>query len=181
MGKISEALSPFHKDFILKQKMFFVATAPKGGLINLSPKGLDSFRILDDTSVLWLNLTGSGNETAAHLLEDSRMTIMMNAFEGPPMILRLYGQARSIHPRDDEWLQYITMFEPSLAARQLILLKVEKVMTSCGFGVPLMEYQGDREQLPKWADKKGEEGVQAYWREKNTVSLDGKPTGLFSD
>ncbi len=179
MGKKSEKIEPFHKEFIAKQKVFFVATAPADGFINLSPKGSDSFRIVDDQTIVWLNLTGSGNETAAHLLEDKRMTIMMNAFEGPPMILRIYGQATAIHHRDAKWESYIGLFEDAISARQVIELKIEMVMTSCGFGVPVMEFKEERKQLDAWANKKGQEGVHAYWKEKNVVSLNGKPTGLF--
>lgn len=181
MGKNSTSLNPFHTEFIAKQKIFFVATAPKEGYINLSPKGIDSFRVMDETTVVWLNLTGSGNETAAHLLEDNRMTIMMNAFEGPPLILRIYGEAYSIHSRDEEWKDYIGLFGQTMGARQLIKLKVERVQTSCGFGVPIMEFKEERTQLKDWAIKKGEDGLEAYQREKNQRSMNGKPTGLFTD
>lgn len=178
MGNKSTSLNKHHKQFIEQQKLFFVATAAPTGYINLSPKGTDSFRVVNDTRVVWLNLTGSGNETAAHVLEDSRMTIMMNAFEGNPMILRLYGQARVIHKRDEDWEKYNSLFEPNIGARQIFELDIEMVQTSCGFGVPLMEYKGDRTELERWTDKKGEAGVLAYQLEKNTISLNGKPTGL---
>lgn len=181
MGSKSTSLSKHHKQFIEEQKMFFVATAPVEGFINLSPKGMDSFRVIDDTTVVWLNLTGSGNETAAHLLEDSRMTIMMNAFEGNPMILRLYGSAEVIHERDAEWSQLIGLFQDVLGARQIFKLHIELVQTSCGFGVPIMQYQSDRTELRKWSEKKGDSGIRAYHQEKNVVSLNGKPTGLFED
>ena len=181
MGSKSQTLSQHHKQFIENQKIFFVATAPIDGFINLSPKGTDSFRIIDDQTIAWLNLTGSGNETAAHVIEDPRMTIMMNAFEGNPMILRLYGQARVLHQRDEEWKHYIGLFEKVLGTRQLFVMDIEMVQTSCGFGVPVMEFKHNRSELSKWAEKKGESGIKAYHEEKNTVSLNGKPTGLFED
>ncbi|MFT5725122.1 MAG: hypothetical protein ACI9JN_002245 [Bacteroidia bacterium] len=181
MGKSTTYLTQHHKDFIASQKVFFVATSPLDGFINLSPKGVDSFRIIDDTTIVWLNLTGSGNETAAHLLEDSRMTIMMNAFEGNPMIHRLYGEAKAIHQRDAQWESYFQLFTETLGARQIIEMKLEKVMTSCGFGVPVMEYNQDRTALRSWAEKKRTEGLLLYHKEKNVTSLNGKPTGLFED
>lgn len=181
MGKQGSELTPFHIDFIKKQKVFFVATAPKDGFINLSPKGMDSFRVLNEKSIVWMNLTGSGNETAAHLLEDPRMTIMMNAFEGAPMILRLYGNAKAVHVRDDDWAKYAALFPTMPGIRQFIVLELEKVMTSCGFGVPVMEYRGDRKELTNWAEKKGEDGLSAYQLEHNWVSLNGKPTGLLEN
>lgn len=182
MGAKYPHLKSQHQDFIAKQQLYFVATAPNEGWLNLSPKGIDSLRVLNENQVLWLNLTGSGNETAAHLLDDSRMTIMFCAFAGAPTILRLYGSARSIHPADErEWSQWLPLFPQTNGARQLILLEIELVHTSCGFGVPLYEYQGQREELIKWAEKKGEEGVRDYWNKKNRISMDGKPTGLFPE
>jgi hypothetical protein len=154
---------------------------PSDGFINLSPKGMDAFRIVDDKTVVWLNLTGSGNETAAHLLEDDRMTIMMCAFEENPLILRMYGSAFAIHPRDDEWAQYIALFPNYLGARQLIKLNVELIMSSCGFGVPIMPFERNRTEMEKWAIKKGDDGIAAYWTEKNQVSLNGRPTGLLKN
>lgn len=165
--------------FIERQKMFFVATAAADGWINLSPKGMDSFRIVDTNSVIWLNLTGSGNETAAHLLSDPRMTIMFCAFEGDPLILRLYGNAQVIHPRDMGWRRHIELFGDQPGARQIIVMQIVLVQTSCGFAVPLYEYQGDRTLLADWANKKGREGIEKYWFDKNQLSLDGKPTGIF--
>jgi len=167
--------------FIWKQQMFFVATAPADGYVNLSPKGLDSLRILDPNTVVWLNVTGSGNESAAHVLENGRMTIMFCAFEGKPMILRLYGQARVIHQRDEEWDAMFAHFDGLAGARQMFVLNIELVLTSCGMGVPLFDYHGQRTQLVEWAEKKGLDGLEEYWERKNQVSLDGKPTGIFSD
>jgi len=174
MGEKYSALKPVHIEFIQKQKMFFVATAPKSGRINLSPKGLDTFKILDANRILWLNLTGSGNETAAHLSEDNRMTVMFNAFEGNPLILRLYGTARTVHPDEHEWNNLIKHFPELPGNRQIIDMKVDTVHTSCGFGVPLYEFKGERGELIKWAEKKGEKGILEYQKEKNSISMDGK-------
>jgi hypothetical protein len=178
MGKQFTEIEPSLKAFIEEQKVFFVATAAPEGRVNLSPKGMDTLRILDSKRVVWLNLTGSGNETAAHLLESNRMTVMFCAFEGKPNILRLYGTAKAIHPRDEAWAEFIDLFPPLPGARQLFDMTVELVQTSCGFGVPLMEYVGDRPTLIDWAAKKGEDQLRTYRQQKNTLSLDGKPTGL---
>jgi hypothetical protein len=166
------------KRFIEAQPLFFVATAAPEGRVNLSPKGLDTLRILDAGRLLWLNLTGSGNETAAHLLRDPRMTLMFCAFEGDPLILRLYGRARVVHQSDEEWVALYSRFDPTPGARQLIDMQVELVQTSCGMGVPLMEYRGQRPELVDWARNKGDDGLRDYWREKNLVSIDGLPSGI---
>ncbi len=181
MGKTYPEISKKHQEFIQAQQMFFVATAPKGGHLNLSPKGLESLRIINSNRVLWLNYTGSSNETAAHLREDDRMTIMFCAFEGDPKILRLYGHARTIHPRDEGWETLLRHFPDTAGARQLIEMDVDLVHTSCGFGVPLYSYVGQRDTLIRWIDKKGEEGIAQYWADRNVQSLDGKPTGIFED
>lgn len=178
MARKYQEILPHLQRFIEAQPLFFVATAAPQGRVNLSPKGLDSLRILDGRRLLWLNLTGSGNETAAHLRQDPRMTLMFCAFEGDPMILRLYGRARVVHQVDDDWVGLYSHFEPVPGARQLIDMQVELVQTSCGMGVPLMEYRGQRPHLPEWAMKKGDEGLRDYWREKNRTSLDGQPTGI---
>ena len=179
MAKKFEALTPRHIEFIKAQKIFFVATAAEDGLINLSPKGLDSLRVLDDNRVIWLNLTGSGNETAAHLKKVNRMTIMFCAFDGKPSILRLYGTVNVYHRRDAEWNNYIELFPPQLGARQLMEVNIDMVQTSCGYAVPLMEFKEDRTVLDDWAAHKGEEGIKEYWKEKNTASLDGFPTDIL--
>lgn len=181
MGQRFDKISDKHRAFIEKQHMFFVATAAKDGRVNLSPKGLDSLRVLDEQTAVWLNGTGSGNETAAHLLDNLRMTLMFCAFEGNPLILRLYGQAETYHPRDDEWEAYIGLFPELRSARQIYKLHVDLVQTSCGFGVPLYSFEGDREQMHSWAETKGEEGIHAYWVEKNQLSLDGQPTQIFGE
>ena len=167
------------QNFITNQNIFFVATAMREGRINLSPKGMDSFRILGPNRIIWLNLTGSGNETAAHLKKHDRMTIMFCAFEGKPLILRLYGTAKSYHERDGEFHKHIKAFPDSFGARQIIDMEIESVQTSCGFGVPNMEFKENRTMLKTWAEKKGEEGLRDYWKEKNSVSIDGHDTGIF--
>ncbi|WP_428635162.1 pyridoxamine 5'-phosphate oxidase family protein [Sedimenticola sp.] len=166
-------------DFIGHQKLFFVATAAADGRINLSPKGMDSLRVLDERRVIWLNVTGSGNETAAHVQELPRMTLMFCAFEGNPMILRLYGTARVIHTYDAEWETLYSHFNPLPGARQIFDLAVDLVQTSCGMAVPFLDYVGEREQLLDWTEKKGEAGIRDYWQERNQQSLDGKPTHIL--
>jgi hypothetical protein len=178
MAKQYSDISETLQDFIRAQKIFFVATAAKDGRVNVSPKGMDTFRIMDKNKVAWLNLTGSGNETAAHLQDINRMTIMFCAFEDSPMILRLYGTADVIHTKDAAWTEKTALFPERAGSRQIFELKVDLVQTSCGFGVPLFDYQGDRDNLTAWATNKGEEGIQKYWGEKNQVSMDGKPTGI---
>ena len=164
--------------FIEAQPMFFVATAASEGRVNLSPKGGDTLRVLGPDRLAWMNLTGSGNETAAHVLETNRMTLMFCAFEGPPMILRLYGSASIAHPGDARWSELAPMFPRRLGARQLFELSLDLVQTSCGFGVPLLEHRGEREAMEQWAERKGQAGIEAYWRDKNRYSIDGLPTDL---
>ncbi|MDX2469402.1 MAG: pyridoxamine 5'-phosphate oxidase family protein [SAR324 cluster bacterium] len=165
--------------FIEKQKIFFVSTVPNEGRINLSPKGHESFYILNDNEVCFLNLVGSGNETEGHLKEDPRITIMFCSFEKSPNILKIYGQGRSITPRSPEWETLYSKMKTEQGARQIIAIKIDSVQTSCGYSVPFFEYQGERETLRKWAEKKGDIGVAEYMREKNVTTIDGKPTGLF--
>jgi hypothetical protein len=179
MGRRFDQLEDRHIAFIGEQKMFFVATAAPAGRINLSPKGMDSFRVLGPSRAVWLNVTGSGNETAAHLIEDPRMTVMFCAFQGPPVILRLYGQARAVHRRDADWDELFALFEPLPGSRQIFDLSIEIVQTSCGFGVPLYAYEGERGQMEAWAIAQGEEGLKAYWAQKNATSIDGLPTRLI--
>ena len=171
---MSEALMTF----IEAQQVFFVGTAPQEGRINVSPKGRDSLKVMSPTRVVWLNLTGSGNETAAHVAENGRMTIMFCSFTEKPLILRLYGQARAVHPRDAEWQALSSLFAPVIGARQVIDMEVDLVHTSCGWGVPICEYVSERQKLQEWADGKGTEGIKQYWLEKNSISIDGKPTGI---
>lgn len=179
MGQRHTELSGKLEQFIQRQKMFFVATAAGDGRINISPKGMDSLRVPGPNRVVWLNLTGSGNETAAHLLENDRMTVMFCAFEGEPLILRLYGHARIVHPRDPAWQELIGLFPSLPGARQIVDLDVDLVQTSCGAGVPLFEFKAERQELRHWLDNKGEDGIRQYWEQKNRLSLDGRPTGIL--
>ena len=168
-----------HRSFIEQQKIFFVGTAAKDGRVNISPKGMDSLRVLGSNHIVWLNLTGAENETAAHLIETTRMTVMWCAFEANPMILRAYGNATAIHPRDARWDGLAALFPVLPGTRQIFDLTVDQVLKSCGMAVPLFEFRGPREALVHWAEKKGESGFKEYWREKNQVSLDGKPTRIL--
>lgn len=167
------------KAFIRAQHLYFVGTAGAQGHVNVSPKGMDSFRILDDSTVAWLNLTGSGNETAAHVLENGRMTVMFCSFDKQPLIMRLFGLATVIHPRDARWAELSALFPAHPGARQVFVLALELVLTSCGYGVPYYRLEGERPTLTKWAENRGEAGIRDYWAEKNTKSIDGKDTGIF--
>jgi len=178
MGQRYSEISDKLKQFIEDQKIFFVGTATADSRVNISPKGMDSLRVLDKNRVMWLNVTGSGNETAAHIQEKTRMTIMFAAFEGSPMILRLYGNANVIHKNHSEWNESYSLFNPLPGARQIFDLTVDLVQTSRGMGVPFFEYVEEREQLKNWASKKGESGIKEYWLEKNQISLDGNPTHI---
>jgi len=181
MAKFYSDLDASLQNFIKEQKIFFTATAPQKGRINLSPKGIDSFRCIDNKTVAYLDLTGSGNETSAHLNEDSRMTIMFCSFSDNPLILRLYGQGKLIRPRDKEWQTFYSLFKPLPGERQIIVLEVDSAQTSCGFGVPVYEFKEERKTLIEWANKKGEQGIYEYWEAKNLKSIDGLPTKLLED
>ncbi len=180
MGKQYSEIPDKLKQFIGDQKIFFVGTATADSKVNISPKGMDSLLILDKNRVIWLNVTGSGNETSAHIQENNRMTIMFAAFEGKPMILRLYGKAKVVHQNDSEWEGLYSLFKPIPGARQIFDLSVDLVQTSCGMAVPFFDYVEERDQLKNWALKKGEKGVKEYWQEKNQHSLDGIPTNIIS-
>jgi hypothetical protein len=180
MGKHYEELSEKHTQFITEQKIFFVGTATADSRVNVSPKGMDSLRVLGKNRVAWLNVTGSGNETSAHIQLNSRMTIMFCAFEGAPLILRLYGTAKVVHKNDVEWNALFPLFEPLAGARQIFDLAIDLVQTSCGMAVPYYSYEGDRELLQDWAAKKGDEGLKMYWEEKNQISLDNIPTNIMT-
>ena len=179
MGKRSDKISKKQQEFIAGQKMFFVGTAAEDGRVNVSPKGMDTLKVLGPNRVIWLNLTGSGNETAAHVLQNERMTIMFCSFEGNPLILRLYGTARVYHQRDPEYDEFISAFPSITGSRQIFDMHVELVQNSCGFGVPLYSYEGQRTLLEEWAQDKGEEGIKDYWEQKNTKSLDDFDTNIF--
>jgi len=178
MGQRYTELSDKLKKFVEEQKIFFVGTATTDGRVNISPKGMDSLRVLGKNRVVWLNVTGSGNETSAHVQENPRMTLMFAALEGNPRILRLYGEANVIHTTDPEWQELFALFEPLPGARQLFDISIDLVHTSCGMAVPFFDYVGEREQLNDWAAKKGDQGIKAYWAEKNQLSIDGKPTRI---
>ena len=179
MAEQYEKLDEKHRAFIEAQHLYFVGTAGAEGYVNVSPKGMDSFRILDDSTIAWLNLTGSGNETAAHALENGRMTVMFCSFDKQPMIMRLYGQALAVHPRDARWAELAALFPANVGARQVFILDLDLVQTSCGYAVPYYKYKGERPTLSKWADSHGESGVKEYWADKNTRSIDDKDTGIF--
>ena len=179
MAKFYTSITKRLQSFIEKQKMFFVATAPSNGRVNLSPKGMDSFRVVNENKVLWLNVTGSGNETAAHLLENNRITIMFCSFEGAPNILRLYGKGKEIKPNDTEWKSVISLFPEIPGTRQIFEIDVESAQTSCGMSIPFYDYKGERNELNDWAKEKGESGIQQYWKEKNQTSIDGFPTHIL--
>ena len=181
MSEKFSKLSPSLIAFIENQHMFFVGTARSSGTVNVSPKGMDSLRILNPNKLIWLNYTGSGNESAAHIIENPRMTIMLCSFELKPLILRIYGNAQSIHPRDELWHEYLNLFPEKSGARQFFIMDIDLVQTSCGFAVPFYKYKEDRNALVKWSGPKGEEGIEAYWQEKNQHSIDGFPTEILKD
>ncbi len=180
MGQRYDAISDTHRTFIEQQKLFFVGTADVDGRVNISPKGMDSLRVLGPNRVIWLNVTGSGNETAAHVEAVPRMTIMFAAFEGAPNIMRLYGTPRAVHRNDADWAELTALLPDIPGARQVFDLHVDLVQTSCGMAVPLYEYKADRELLRKWATRQGPEGLDAYREQKNQHTLDGKPTGILA-
>ena len=179
MGSRTKEISEKQQEFIADQKMFFVGTAASEGRVNVSPKGMSTLRVLRPNKVVWLNLTGSGNETAAHLLQNDRITLMFCAFEGKPKILRLYGNAKVYHQRDSEYDDYIALFPEIEGSRQIITIEVDLVQKSCGFGVPLYDYQSERGLLGNWAAKKGKEKLEKYWADNNVKSLDGFETKIF--
>ncbi|AFY71250.1 pyridoxamine 5'-phosphate oxidase-related FMN-binding protein [Thalassoporum mexicanum PCC 7367] len=181
MAKFYDRLTTELHKFIAKQQMFFVATAPNEGRINLSPKGMDTCLCLDDQTLAYLDLTGSGNETAAHILENGRITIMFCSFATKPLILRLYGQGEVIKPRDRKWPELIDQFPALPGVRQIICLHIESLQTSCGFAVPVYEFQEHRQKLVEWAEKKGDRGIENYWRKNNLQSIDGLPSNLLED
>jgi hypothetical protein len=180
MGKLYESLAEV-RDFVLAQRLFFVASAPlsASGHVNLSPKGMDSFRIVGEREVAYLDYNGSGVETLAHLRENGRVVLMFCAFEGSPKIVRLWGKGRAVEPGDPEYADSIRHFEPEAMVRSVIRVEVERIGDACGFGVPRYEYVGDRDQLLLWSERKGEDGVRVYQGQKNRVSIDGLP-GLAS-
>lgn len=182
MAKVFESIDRRFSEFILEQKIFFTASAAADGRVNISPKDRSSLRILGENRVAYIDQTGSGNETAAHLRLNRRLTLMFCALDGPPMILRLYGLA-SVLPRKSR--AYAELLDSAFGgveppgARQIIVLNIDRVQTSCGFGVPLFQYVGRRDTLRRWAEAKGETGLEEYRRLKNAESIDGFPTGIL--
>ncbi len=178
LGKQFAELLDKHIAFIEKQKIYFVGTAAECGSVNISPKGGDSLKVINSTQIAWLNLTGSGNESASHVIQNPRMTVMFCAFEGSPLILRAYGEARVLHCKDKAWREYSSLFPGSVAARQIFILDIHLVQSSCGMSVPYFTYEGDREDLAKWSEKQGSEGIKNYWLKKNQQSIDGFETEI---
>ena len=178
MAKQFPAFEEAHTRFIAEQHMFFVGTAAATGHVNVSPKGRDSLRVLGPNRLIWLNLTGSGNETAGHLAQVNRMTVMWCSYSTRPLILRAYGTARTLHHDAEGWDEMVALFGNPPGARQIYDMNVDLVQTSCGYAVPFMEFQSERDTLKTWAEGKGPEGIRAYWEEKNTKTLDGAPTGI---
>jgi len=179
MAKFLNKIDDKIRNFIGEQRMFFTASAPIDGRINLSPKGIDTFRCLDEKTVCYLDLTGSGNETAAHIAENGRLTVMFCSFSGAPLILRLYGTGEVVHQTSAKWNQLSALFDEYVGTRQIIILHVESLQTSCGFGIPLYEFKEDRKELIEWAKRKGEDGIRTYRRDNNRTSIDGLPTGIY--
>ncbi|MBS1802760.1 MAG: pyridoxamine 5'-phosphate oxidase family protein [Acidobacteria bacterium] len=181
MAKMFDRIDERLAEFARGQKIFFTASAAADGRVNVSPKDGASLRVLDERKVAYLDQTGSGNETAAHVRASGRLTLMFCAFEGAPMILRFYGTAKVLPRRSAEYLELLDSafggVEPP-GARQIVVLSVDRVQTSCGYGVPLFDYVGERETLKRWAMSKGEAGLKEYRQQKNAQSIDGLPTGL---
>ncbi len=182
MGKVFEKIEPRLQEFIQQQKLFFVSTAPLSpdGLVNVSPKGWDSLRILDDHTVAYIDLTGSGIETVAHLKENGRITLLFCAFEGPPKLVRLQGNGTVLEKGTAGYQALQHHFPDYLSARAIIKIDLSRISDSCGYTVPFFEYVGERDTMSKWVDHRGAEALQAYQKEKNALSLDGLK-GLGSD
>ena len=178
MGGFFESLDGDLQSFIADQHVFFTATAPAEGRINLSPKGMDTLRCIDEKTVAYLDVTGSGNETSAHIHENGRMTMMLCSFSNKPMILRLYGRGRVVSKYDEEWNDLIPLFDPKPGTRQIIVLHIESVQTSCGYAVPVMDLKYARHTLEKWARNTGEEALAEYRVKNNVTSIDGLPVPL---
>ena len=177
MGKTRSAIDDAARRFIEAQRIFFVASAPldAAGHVNLSPKGLDTFRILGPATVAYLDFNGSGVETIAHLKENGRIVLMFCAFQGSPDIFRLYGHGRVVEAHEPEFTQLAAHFSNCESARSIIVVEVTRVTDSCGYGVPLFKYEGERTQLQAWARNRGPEGLKTYREQKNRRSIDGLP------
>lgn len=178
MAKQFDRIEEDHSRFIAEQHMFFVGSAAPEGRVNISPKGMDSLRVLGPHRIVWMNLTGSGNETAGHLLEANRMTLMWCSFTTRPLILRAFGTAKTLHTGDAGWDELAALFPPHRSARQIYDVSVDLVQTSCGYAVPFMDYREERPTMQTWVDAKSDADLRDYWVEKNTRTIDGKPTGV---
>ncbi|SPF80571.1 pyridoxamine 5'-phosphate oxidase family protein [Pseudoprimorskyibacter insulae] len=178
MAKQFECIEDQHRSFIEAQHLFFTGTAASDGRVNVSPKGMDCLRVLGPNRIIYLNVTGSGNETAGHLAKDPRMTLMWCSFEKRPLILRCYGTARAVHHSDPDWADLLTKFDQTVGARQIYDLTVDLVQTSCGYAVPFMDYAGPRDTLTQWATKQGDDGLRTYWDARNRKTIDGADTGI---
>ncbi len=174
MGKVFAGIDDRLANWIAAQRMFFVATAPSGagGHVNLSPKGYDTLCIVEPTTVAYLDLTGSGVETIAHLRENGRISIMLCAFEGPPRIVRLQGRGRVVEPADPDFDRWRGLFGARAGVRSVIVADLDRISDSCGYGVPLMRYEGERPQMEAWVEHKGEPGLEEY-RAAHNRSIDG--------
>jgi hypothetical protein len=184
MGKVHDGIDDRIRGFIEAQQMFFVATAPSepAGHLNLSPKGLDTLRILGPRTLIYLDHVGSGSETIAHLRQNGRIVVMWCAFAGPPNIVRVHGRGDVIEPSDPEFAEFRILFAADLpGVRSIIRITVDRVGDTCGFGVPLFEYAGQRSQLTRWAEHKGADGLKQYQRDKNRLSVDGLPSLRWVD
>jgi hypothetical protein len=178
MAKQFDKIEEDHQRFIAEQPLFFSGTAGIDGRVNISPKGMESLRVLGPNRIAWLNLTGSGNETAGHLLEQPRITLMWCSFSKRPLILRCYGTARAVHPVDPDWAEMAALFPPHRSARQIFDIEVDLVQTSCGCAVPFMDYVGERPTMQQWVDSKSDADIRTHWAKQNTETIDGKPTGI---
>ena len=174
-----DALNDTLTRFIEEQHIFFCATAAPDGRVNLSPKGMDSLRVLGPNRIVWRNLSGSGNETAGHLAQINRITLMWCSFGAKPMILRVFGKAQTLHPRDADFQKLNALFPESVGARQVFDVTLEMVQTSCGYAVPFMEYAGERDVLKTWAENKGPDGIAESWARDNQHTIDGAPTYIL--
>jgi hypothetical protein len=181
MGTQFERIGESHRAFIEEQHIFFCGTAADEGRVNISPKGMDSLRVMGPNRIVWRNWTGSGNETAAHLALHNRMTLMWCGFGKRPMIMRAYGTARTLHPRDADFAALGEMFPPSEGARQIYDMSVEMLQTSCGYAVPYFDHKGGRDTLRHWTEDKGPAGIAAYWEERNQRTIDGLPTHILEE
>ena len=180
MGKFSDSISPAHQEFIKQQHIFFVASAPLSaeGHINLSPKGMDAFRVLGNNKIGYMDVISSGNETSAHTLENGRITIMFCSFDKTPNILRLYGKGFAVLPNSADWDLYAPHFTIYQSTRQIIVADIHLVQTSCGFGIPVFDFMSERDIHFKWAEQEGAKGLQEYIKINNLKSLDGLPSDL---